>query len=86
MQATGTAEMEEMLINYITSELLYEQYVEVSADTPLLGNVIDSAGLISLVGFIEEELGITIPDEALVVRSIFATVRDMVAYLSQATA
>jgi acyl carrier protein len=44
---------------FITEELLFED-VDVADDTPLLGDLIDSVGLMELVTFIEQEFELTI--------------------------
>lgn len=85
MQAVDTAQIAETLLDYICSELLYDQDTsEMTLDTPLLGNVLDSLGLVNLVGFIEDEFGVTVPEEALIPEN-FRTINDMVRYVTTRT-
>jgi acyl carrier protein len=44
---------------FITDELLFED-IEVADDTPLLDDLIDSAGLMELVTFLEQEFELSI--------------------------
>jgi acyl carrier protein len=82
MQAIDIAQMEEKILDYICNELLFDQDTsEITVDTPLLGNVLDSLGLVNLFGFIEDEFGLTVPDDALVPEN-FRTVRDMTNYIA----
>jgi acyl carrier protein len=86
MQAVDTTQIEATLLDYICSELLYDQDTsEVTVDTPLPGNLLDSLGLVNLVGFIEDEFGLAVPDEALQPEN-FRTVRDIAAYIATHTA
>ena len=64
---TRTAELEEFLLDYIRNECLSKN----SSGLPGYGDdlfeagIVDSAGLISFIAFIEKEFSITIPDEDL---------------------
>ena len=48
---------------FITSEIMFEDSsATLTDDTPLLGSVMDSLGLMQLVAFLEERFGIAIAD------------------------
>jgi acyl carrier protein len=48
---------------FIVSEIMYEDDAStLTEDTPLIGGIMDSLGLMQLVNFIEEEFGVTIED------------------------
>jgi acyl carrier protein len=48
---------------FIASEIMYEEDAStLTEDTPLIGGIMDSLGLMQLVNFIEEEFGVTIED------------------------
>ena len=72
----------ELIIKFIDEEILYGQSDEpVEADTNLLlTGLVDSLGIMRLVLHIEEELGISVPPEDIVIEN-FLTVADMTRYL-----
>jgi acyl carrier protein len=62
---------------FITSEIMFEDSsATLTDDTPLLGSVMDSLGLMQLVAFLEEEFDITIDDADVTVDN-FRTVGDI---------
>jgi acyl carrier protein len=62
---------------FIASEIMFEEGASgLTDDTPLLGGVIDSLGLMQLISFIEEEFDVTI-DDAEVTADNFRTVGDI---------
>lgn len=72
----------DVLINFITEELLYGQAdVPVEPETNLLvTGLVDSLGIMRLTLHIEETLGIPIPPEDITIEN-FLTVADMTRYL-----
>jgi acyl carrier protein len=54
----------ERIRNWIASEILYEDggRTTLTDDAPLLGGIVDSMGIVSLLVFIQEEFNITIDD------------------------
>ncbi len=72
----------ELIIKFIDEEILYGQYDEpLEPDTNLLlTGLVDSLGIMRLVLHIEEELGISVPPEDIVIEN-FLTVADMTRYL-----
>jgi acyl carrier protein len=77
MQAT---EIEQEIRNFLTEKFLFGRSEALSDDTPLLGNVIDSQGVIELVVFVQERFTLTVDDEE-VTTDNFATVKSTVAFI-----
>lgn len=77
-----SANVTDVLINFITEELLYGQEDEpVEPDTDLLvTGLVDSLGIMRLTLHIEETLGIVVPPEDITIEN-FLTVADMARYL-----
>lgn len=68
---------------FISGELMFEdKTATLTEETPLLGGVIDSLGLMQLISFIEEEFQIAI-DDAEVTTANFRTVADIEQLVSQ---
>jgi acyl carrier protein len=68
---------------FIAGELMFEdKTAALTEDTPLLGGVIDSLGLMQLISFIEEEFDVAI-DDAEVTTDNFRTVADIEQLVSQ---
>ena len=76
--------MHEILIGYIRKQLLGGQpEVSLSPEDDLLGSgLIDSLGMIKLLGFIEEHFKLKIPPEDMTIDN-FMTVEAMVNYLER---
>jgi acyl carrier protein len=73
------------LIEMIADEVSLDPSAEITADTDLLlGGLVDSLGVVRIVGWIEDELGIEI-DPLDVVLDNFGTVDAMVAYIERRT-
>jgi acyl carrier protein len=65
------------LIEYIGKTLISDPEVKVEVDSPLIDTgIVDSMGLLQLIGFLEERTGLRIPDDD-VSRENFQSVRDM---------
>jgi acyl carrier protein len=70
--ATGMPEVEgvdirETVENYIVENFLFGDDTRISPDTDFLDNgILDSTGVLELVGFLEEKFGIRIEDDELV--------------------
>jgi acyl carrier protein len=68
---------------FISGELMFEdKTAALTEDTPLLGGVIDSLGLMQLISFIEEEFDVAI-DDAEVTTDNFRTVADIEQLVAQ---
>jgi acyl carrier protein len=79
MQAT---EIEQEIRNFLTEKFLFGRSDALNDDTPLLGNVIDSQGVIELVVFVQERFDIAVDDEE-VTTDIFASVKSTVAFIEE---
>jgi acyl carrier protein len=65
------------LIQYIGNTLVNDPEVKVDVDSRLIDTgIVDSMGLLQLIGFLEERTGLRIPDDD-VSRENFQSVRDM---------
>lgn len=76
--------MKERLIRYISQELLGQRGDDagIAPDEDLLGGRIDSLGIMSIVFFIEQELGVRVPPEDVTIEN-FQTVETIAAYLAR---
>lgn len=73
---------DERLTDFITRELLSDRAAEIAPDDDLLlSGLIDSIGVMSLLAFIETELGVRVPPQDVTIEH-FASVRTMSAYLA----
>jgi len=79
MQAT---EIEQEIRSFLTEKFLFGRSDALNDDTPLLGNVIDSQGVIELVVFVQERFDIAVDDEE-VTTDIFASVKSTVAFIEE---
>jgi acyl carrier protein len=77
MQAT---EIEQEIRSFLTEKFLFGSSEVLNDDAPLLGNVIDSQGVIELIMFIQERFTITVDDEE-VTTDNFASVKSTVAFI-----
>ncbi|NAS30799.1 hypothetical protein GTQ40_07440 [Flavobacteriaceae bacterium R38] len=74
--------MQQQLINYISVELINEELDEELDihDDLLGGGIIDSLGMMKLIGFIESEFKIQVPPEDLIIEN-FMTIMHITDYL-----
>lgn len=71
------------IADFITKELAIGRAKELHPDDDLLATgVLDSLGLMQLVLFIEERLGVKVPDEDVVIEN-FRSVSALTAYLAR---
>lgn len=81
MQVQG-AEIEQEIRNYLTEGFLFGRSEGLNEDTPLLGNVIDSQGVIELVSFIQQRFNIEVADEDVTTDNL-ATLKTVVALVEK---
>jgi acyl carrier protein len=75
--------MEEKLLEFIKSEFVLEQDIEIKAETKLISSgIIDSFSLFSLQAFIEREFGKRIPPPLITAES-FDTVKLMIEVINK---
>lgn len=77
-----TTEIEQEVRNYLTEEFLFGRSETLNEDTPLLGNVIDSQGVIELVSFVQQRFNIEIADEEVTTDNL-ATMKTVVALVEK---
>lgn len=75
------SEVEREIRSYLIEEFLFGRSETLDEDTPLLGNVIDSQGVIQLVSFIQQQFNIEIADEEVTTENL-ATLKSVVALVS----
>ncbi len=75
--------MDKIILEYITNELTNEQLDDVleSDDDLLGGGILDSMGMMKLILFIENEFGVKVPPEDMVIEN-FMTVGHITVYLN----
>jgi acyl carrier protein len=79
MQAT---EIEQEIRSFLTEKFLFGRSEALSDDMPLLGNVIDSQGVIELIMFVQERFAISVDDED-VTTDNFSSVKNTVAFIEK---
>jgi acyl carrier protein len=67
---------------YLTAEFLFGRTENLNDDTLLLGNVIDSQGVIELVSFVQQRFKIEIDDEDVTTDNL-ATLKSVVALVEK---
>jgi acyl carrier protein len=71
------AEIAGKVRDFIVAEIMFDQDPgSLADDTPLLGGIMDSLGLMQLVSYIEEEFDVTIDDAEVTVDN-FRTIADI---------
>jgi acyl carrier protein len=58
-----TADIEHEIRSFLVDNFLFGRNDKLRDDEPLLGNVVDSTGVVELVVFLQERFGITVEDE-----------------------
>jgi len=81
MQKQAT-EIEQELRSFLTEKFLFGRGETLNDDVPLLGNVIDSQGVIDLILFIQERFSISVDDED-VTTDNFASMKSTVAFIER---
>lgn len=75
-------EIEQGIRNYLTEEFLFGRSETLTEDTPLLGNLIDSQGVITLVSFIQQHFNIEIADDEVTTENL-ATLKTVVSLVEK---
>ena len=75
-----TTEIEQEIRSFLTERFLFGRSEALSDDAPLLGNVIDSQGVIELILFVQERFTVAVEDEE-VTTDNFASVKSTVAFI-----
>jgi len=77
-----TVDIERDVKTFIIEHFLAGNAGKLRADGSLLGDVIDSMGVIALVSYLQEHFGITVEDDEVVPRNL-DTINNLVAYVSK---
>ena len=77
-----TTDIEQEIRNYLTEEFLFGRSETLNEETPLLGNVIDSQGVIELVSFVQQRFKIEVGDEEVTTENM-ATLKTLVALIEK---
>jgi acyl carrier protein len=79
MQGT---EIEQEVRSFLTEKFLFGRDETLNDEMPLLGNVIDSQGVIELIQFVQDRFGIAVDDEE-VTADNFASVTSVVGFIER---
>jgi acyl carrier protein len=77
-----TVDIERDIRSFVIDHFLAGNASKLRADGSLLGDVIDSMGVIALVSYLQEHFGITVEDDE-VLPSNLDTISNLVAYVSK---
>jgi acyl carrier protein len=77
-----TTDIEQEVRSFITENFLFGRNEALTDDVPLLGNVIDSTGVIELIGFVQDRFAISVDDEE-VMTDNFGSVKNVVAFVEK---
>ena len=58
-----TADIEQEICTFLVNNFLFGRAVALRPDDPLMGNVIDSSGVVEFVMFLQERFSIVVEDE-----------------------
>ena len=77
-----TTDIEQEIRTFVTQNFLMGSSEALNDDAPLLGNVIDSTGVIELIVFVQERFTISVEDEE-VMTDNFGSVKNVVAFIEK---
>jgi acyl carrier protein len=77
-----TTDIEQEIRSFIAESFLMSGSDALNEDTPLLGNVIDSTGVIELIVFVQQRFTISVEDEE-VMTDNFGSVKNVVAFVEK---
>ncbi len=75
-----TIEIEQEIRTFLSEKFLLGRAEALNDDVPLLGNVIDSQGVIELIVFIQERFDVAVDDEE-VTTDAFASLKTTIAFI-----
>ena len=79
---TQTTDIEQEIRKFLTENFLFGRSEALNDDVPLLGNVIDSTGVIELIVFIQERFTIAVDDEEVTTDNL-GSVKNVVAFIEK---
>ena len=77
-----TTDIEQEIRIFVADTFLLGSSETLNDDTPLLGNIIDSTGVIQLIMFVQERFAITVEDEEAMTDN-FGSVKTVVAFIEK---
>jgi acyl carrier protein len=77
-----TTEIGQEIRGFLAEKFLFGRSETLTDDVPLLGNVIDSQGVIELVVFVQQRFNIEVDDDE-VTTDNFASVKSVVAFIEK---
>jgi acyl carrier protein len=77
-----TTDIEQEVRTFLTESFLFGRGEALTDDVPLLGNVIDSTGVIELIVFLQERFTITVGDEEVTTDNL-GSVKNVVAFVEE---
>jgi acyl carrier protein len=77
-----TADIEQEIRSFLTEKFLFGRSEALNDNVRLLGNVIDSQGVIELIMFVQERFTIAVDDDE-VTTDNFATVKSAVSFIEK---
>ena len=77
-----TTDIDQEVRTFLTESFLFGRGEALTDDVPLLGNVIDSTGVIELIVFLQERFTITVGDEEVTTDNL-GSVKNVVAFVEQ---
>jgi acyl carrier protein len=77
-----TTDIEQEVRTFVIENFLFGRGEALKDDVPLLGNVIDSTGVIELIGFVQERFNISVGDDE-VMTDNFGSVKNVVAFIEK---
>jgi acyl carrier protein len=81
-QTMQTTDIHQEIHTFLTDNFLFGKKDGLSDDTPLLGNVIDSTGILQLVVHLQDRFGISVEDDE-VSSDNLGTVKTTVAFVER---
>jgi acyl carrier protein len=79
---TQTRDIEQEIRKFLTETFLFGRSEALSDDAPLLGNVIDSTGVIELIVFVQERFTIAVDDEEVTTDNL-GSIKNVVAFIEK---
>jgi acyl carrier protein len=77
-----TADIQADTRGFLVNNFLFGRGEQLNDDAPLLGKVIDSTGVLELIGFLQEHFEINVPDEEVVPANL-DSVNSITAYVAR---
>ena len=77
-----TMDIEQEIRNFVIQNFLMGSSEALNDDAPLLGNVIDSTGVIELIVFVQERFTISVEDDEVMTEN-FGSVKNVVTFIEK---